>query len=86
MLSCGDGAADEISPDGSNSTFLSTQHSANYVELHIIGGASTVTVETTGDRAFNLDGAQRAVQSKGEFTQADWEGARMRFGGMDKLQ
>jgi hypothetical protein len=45
MLSCGDGAADEISPGGSNSTFLSTQHSATYVKLHINGEASTVKLD-----------------------------------------
>jgi hypothetical protein len=38
-----------------------------------------------GRRMHYLDGAQRAVQSKGECTQADLEMARMRFGGIDKL-
>jgi hypothetical protein len=34
----------------------------------------------------SLDGAQQAVQSKGDCTQVDLERARMRFGGIDKLQ
>jgi hypothetical protein len=48
-------------------TFLKTQHFANYVELHIIGGASTVKSAGGGPLRSedNLDGAQRAVQWKG---------------------
>jgi len=64
MLSCGDGAASEISPGCPNSTFMRTQHFANYVELHIIGGASTVNMERRNEQY--IDGAQRAVQSNGD--------------------
>jgi len=32
------------------------------LETKVVGGASTVKVETTGNRAFDLDGAQRAVE------------------------
>lgn len=59
MLSRGDGAADEICPGCPNSTFLHTQHSANYVELHITGGASTVKLDRRHEE--ELDGAQRAA-------------------------
>jgi hypothetical protein len=42
------------------------------------GGASTVQVETRGDRAFDLDGAQRAVQWNRASRKPSENKARMR--------